>query len=53
MVLGLPNHILPPKIIYVTNITPPLLVGVRVTLRPAVYRQSVRLGAKPLEAHDH
>jgi hypothetical protein len=25
---------------------------VRVTLRLAVYRQSVRLGAKPLEAHD-
>jgi hypothetical protein len=26
---------------------------VRVTLRRAVYRQSVHLGAKPLEAHDH
>jgi hypothetical protein len=25
---------------------------VRVTLRRAVYRQSVRLGAKPLETHD-
>jgi hypothetical protein len=25
----------------------------RVTLRLAVYRQSVRLGAKPLEVHDH
>jgi hypothetical protein len=28
-------------------------VRVRFTLRLAVYRQSVRLGAKPLEAHDH
>jgi hypothetical protein len=27
-------------------------VRVRVTLRSAVYRQSVRLGAKPLETHD-
>jgi hypothetical protein len=27
-------------------------VKVRVTLRLAVYRQSVRLGLKPLEAHD-
>jgi hypothetical protein len=27
-------------------------VRVRVTLRLAVYRRSVRLGAKPLEAHD-
>jgi hypothetical protein len=25
---------------------------VRVTLRLAVYRQSLRLGTKPLEAHD-
>jgi hypothetical protein len=28
------------------------LVTVRVTLCLAVYRQSVRLGAKPLETHD-
>jgi hypothetical protein len=28
-------------------------VGVRVTLRLAVYRQSLRLGAKPLEYHNH
>jgi hypothetical protein len=27
-------------------------VGIKVTLRPAVYHQSVRLGAKPLEVHD-
>jgi hypothetical protein len=27
-------------------------VRVRVTLRPAAYRQSVRLGARPLEIHD-
>jgi hypothetical protein len=27
-------------------------ISVRVTLRLVVYRQSVRLGAKPLEAHD-
>jgi hypothetical protein len=27
-------------------------VRVRVTLRLAVYRQSVRLGARPLETHD-
>jgi hypothetical protein len=26
---------------------------VKVTLRLAVYRQSVRLGIKPLESHDH
>jgi hypothetical protein len=29
----------------------PLVIRVRVTLRLPVYRQSVRLGAKPLEAH--
>jgi hypothetical protein len=28
------------------------LAYVRVTLRLAVYRQSVRLGVRPLEAHD-
>jgi hypothetical protein len=28
-------------------------VRVRVTLRLTVYRQSVHLGAKPLEVHDH
>jgi hypothetical protein len=28
-------------------------VRVRVTLRLAVYRQSIRLGAKPRETHDH
>jgi hypothetical protein len=27
-------------------------VNVRVTLRLGVYRQSVRLGVKPLETHD-
>jgi hypothetical protein len=27
-------------------------VKVKVTLKPVVYRQSVRLGANPLEAHD-
>jgi hypothetical protein len=30
----------------------PLRVRVRVTLRLAVYRQSVRLGDKPLETYD-
>jgi hypothetical protein len=29
-----------------------LKVKVKVTLRLAVYRQSVRLGVKPLEIHD-
>jgi hypothetical protein len=29
-----------------------VIVEVRVTLRLAVYRQSVRLGTKPLEDHD-
>jgi hypothetical protein len=31
---------------------PESLVRVRVTLRLAVYRQSVHLGVKPLETHD-
>jgi hypothetical protein len=31
---------------------PTARVRVRITLRLAVYRQSVRLGAKPLETHD-
>jgi hypothetical protein len=30
-----------------------LLAEVKVTLRLEVYRQSIRLGAKPLEVHDH
>jgi hypothetical protein len=29
-----------------------LFLGLRITLRLAVYRQSVRLGDKPLETHD-
>jgi hypothetical protein len=39
-------HILLSRLTYWDN------VRVRVTLRLAVYRQSVRLGAKPLEDHD-
>jgi hypothetical protein len=34
------------------SITITVRVRVRVTLRLAVYRQSVRLGGKPLEDHD-
>jgi hypothetical protein len=40
---------------YGGGIRPRLHTGflrVRVTLRPVVYRQSVRLGDKPLETHD-
>jgi hypothetical protein len=37
-----------------TGVNPPDLVKikVKVTLRLAIYRQSVRLGVKPLETHD-
>jgi hypothetical protein len=34
------------------NLLKTVRVGVRVTLRLEVYRQSVRLGTKPLEAND-
>jgi hypothetical protein len=31
----------------------PVKINVRVTLRLAVYRLSIRLGVKPFEVHDH
>jgi hypothetical protein len=36
-----------------TKLKAKVRVKIKVTLRLAVYSQSIRLGVKPLETHDH
>jgi hypothetical protein len=40
------------QLLHFTSVTWTALIKVRVTLRLAVYRQSVRLGVRPLQTHD-
>jgi hypothetical protein len=40
------------EIEFIFSFLPSSKIKVKITLRLAVYRQSVRLGAKPLEDHD-
>jgi hypothetical protein len=50
--MGEARHRLEDKIVLLQLILEQLILKVKVTLRLAVYRQSVRFAAKALETHD-